>query len=185
MFETTVTLVGRLITPLKQIWFSDGTLKVTGRIACTERRYDRTAGEWVDGHTLYATVVCRRGLAENAFASLRAGDPIVAHGKLYTREYEKEGVPGAVTELEAWSLGPDLHRCTAVLTKKARATAALVAPRAAADERGDADRVPSDDPWSVPAPTEAQVDPAGVPSEDPWHVPVAAATGTGEAAVGA
>jgi single-strand DNA-binding protein len=74
MYETTVTLVGRLITQLKQVRFDDGSLKVTGRMACNARRYDRSTSQWIDGKKLYLTVLCRRGLAENAFSSLRAGD---------------------------------------------------------------------------------------------------------------
>jgi single-strand DNA-binding protein len=165
MFETTVTLVGRLITPLKQIRFADGTLKVSGRMACTERRFDRTAGEWTDGQTLYVTVVCKRGLAENAFLSLRSLDPVIAHGRLYTREYEKDGVQNSITELEAWSIGPDLQRCTAVLTKKAR-SAMPPAPTA----------VPGDDSWGS--------EPDDVPSDDPWRDPEPVDVPAGEAAVG-
>ncbi len=186
MFETTVTLIGRLITPLKQIRFTDGTLKVSGRMACTERRYDRTAGEWMDGQTLYVTVVCKRGLAENAFLSLRALDPVIAHGRLYTREYEKDGVQNRITELEAWSIGPDLQRCTAVLTKKSRSAVAAPRPTSAA----------SDDPWGSGEPaahghdggSRAEFDDEPEPeeplSDDPWRDPEPVAVRAGEAAVG-
>ena len=192
MFETTVTLVGRLITPLKQIRFADGTFKVSGRMACTERRFDRTAGEWTDGQTLYVTVVCKRGLAENAFTSLRALDPVIVHGRLYTREYEKDGAQNRITELEAWSIGPDLQRCTAVLTKKVRAGAAPPPQPPAAV---------SDDPWQSGEPAvpgdstsgraefdgargefDDEPDQDDVPSDDPWRDPVDVRAG--EAAVG-
>ena len=199
MFETTVTLVGRLITPLKQIRFPDGTLKVSGRMACTERRYDRTAGEWTDGQTLYVTVVCKRGLAENAFSSLRALDPVIAHGRLYTREYEKDGVQNRITELEAWSIGPDLQRCTAVLTKKSRASA--VVDTGAVEGLQQPAGMASDDPWGAGGarlhgdggidPTDGDraeidddADPHGLPSDDPWRDPEPSDPRAAEAAVG-
>ncbi len=193
MFETTVTVVGRLVTPLKQVWFADGSLKVSGRMACTERRFDRAAGQWTDGQTLFVTVVCKRGLAENAFSSLRSGDPVMAHGRLYTREYEKDGVQNTLTELEAWSLGPDLQRCTAVLTKKARAAA--LAAAGSEDGRREADGVADEIPWDAGEPVGREEGEPGVaeseapgqrtaPPDDPWSDPRPAGVRTGEAAVG-
>jgi single-strand DNA-binding protein len=181
MFETTVTLVGRLITPLKQITFTDGTFMVSGRMVCTERRVDRATGQWIDGQTLFITVVCKRGLAENAFLSLRSGDPVIAHGRLRTREYEKDGVQRSVIEMEARSVGPDLQWCTAAVTKKSRTQPA---------------GTPSDDPWAaggaqlhrdVGADQTAEVDDAGLrglPSDDPWRDPEPVGLRSGEAAVG-
>jgi single-strand DNA-binding protein len=181
MFETTVTLVGRLITQLKQVRFDDGSLLVTGRMICTARRYDRASTQWIDGKKLFVTVVCRKGLAENAFTSLRSGDPVMVHGPLYTREYEKDGVQKSVTEVEAWAIGPDLQTCTAVLTKKSRPASGEVGdppqaadasgqsfwdsaghPDAELDDRADPDAMPSDDPWAVPVPAEARTAEAAV-----------------------
>jgi single-strand DNA-binding protein len=197
MFETTVTLVGRLITPLKQMRFDDGTLKVRGRMACTERRLDRASGQWIDGQTLYATVICRRGLAENAFTSLRSGDPVMAHGRLYTREYEKDGVPRSVTELDAWSLGPDLQGCTAAITKKPRAAWKPVAAAHDTPDGGEPGRFGVGDGaaeamsgWEggdaqLGDPTIGDgAGPDGAPTDDPWSEPAPAGARTGEAAVG-
>ena len=195
MFETTVTLVGRLITPLRQIMFTDGTFMVTGRMVCTERRIDRTTGQWIDGQTLYITVVCKRGLAENAFLSLRSGDPVIAHGRLRTREYEKDGVQHRVIEMEARSVGPDLQWCTAAVTKKARASAAV--DTGLQQPAG----IASDDPWGAggarqqdgggidptdgdPAEIDDDAEPRGLPSDDPWRDPEPVDLRAGEAAVG-
>jgi single-strand DNA-binding protein len=174
MFETTVSLVGRLITPLRQITFSDGTFMVSGRMVCTERRFDRATGQWIDGQSLYITVLCKRALAENAFLSLRSGDPVIAHGRLRTREYEKDGVHRSVIEMEARSVGPDLQWCTAAVTKKSRTQPAGITP---------------DDPWAAGgADRTAEIDddagPDGLPSDDPWREPEPAAVPAGEAAVG-
>ena len=133
MYETNVTVVGRLITPLKQWRFADGSMKVSGRMAGTERRFDRGTGQWIDGQTFYVGISCKRALAENAFTSLRVGDPLVVHGRLYSREYEKDGKPQTVTELEAWSIGPDLQWCTAVVTRRSRAAQAPPAAGVTAD----------------------------------------------------
>ena len=41
MYETTVTLLGRLATTVTQVTFNDGGLKASFRLASTERRFDR------------------------------------------------------------------------------------------------------------------------------------------------
>ena len=191
MFETNTTLVGRLITPFQTWTFADGTVKISARMACTERRYDRVTGAWTDGQTLYMTIVCKRALAENAFTSLRAGDPLVVHGRLYSREYEKDGKPRSVTEMEAWSLGPDLQWCTTVVTRKSRAAAG--SPGSAPAEPPHAEdgllaRDPSLPVWDGVAPggvddPSAATDP-GFPDEG-WEVGEVEDARVGEAAVGA
>ena len=56
-------------------------------------------------------------------ASFVVGDPIVVHGRVYSRSYDKEGQRHSVTEMEALAVGPDLTRCTAAVTRTKRAAA--------------------------------------------------------------
>ncbi|MGH3567823.1 MAG: single-stranded DNA-binding protein [Pseudonocardia sp.] len=122
MYETHATVVGTLITPLNRRWLADGTGVVSFRVASTARRYDRASDGWVDGDCVYLSVTCWRRLAENVYASFTTGDPIVVHGRIYTRSYDKDGQRHSSTEMEALAVGPDLTRCTAVVTRTKRAT---------------------------------------------------------------
>ncbi len=118
MYETTVTLQGRLATTVTQVTFNDGGLKASFRIASTERRFDRGQQTWVDGAQLFLGVVCWRSLADRVVATLRVGDPVIVRGRLRTREYEKDGQVHRIAEVEATSIGPDLARCSAMVLRR-------------------------------------------------------------------
>ncbi|HEY0816818.1 MAG TPA: single-stranded DNA-binding protein [Pseudonocardia sp.] len=136
MYETTMTMIGRLATAVSGVNFNDGGLRATFRLASTERRFDRGLQQWVDGSRLFLTVVCWRGLAEHVLATLGVGDPVIVQGRLRTREYEKDGRVHSVVEIEAASVGPDLARCTATVARKG-AQPAMAAPRSE-DRSGEA-----------------------------------------------
>jgi len=118
MYETTVTLLGRLATTVTQVTFNDGGLKASFRLASTERRFDRGQQTWVDGAQLFLSVVCWRSLADRVVATLRVGDPVIVSGRLRSREYEKDGQVHRVLEVEATSIGPDLARCAAAVLRR-------------------------------------------------------------------
>jgi single-strand DNA-binding protein len=118
MYETTVTLLGRLATTVTQVTFNDGGLKASFRLASTERRFDRAQQAWVDGPQLFLSVVCWRSLADRVVATLRVGDPVIVRGKLRAREYEKDGQVHRIVEVEATSIGPDLARCSASVARR-------------------------------------------------------------------
>ena len=135
MFETHLTVVGRLCSAVDERRMADGTVVANFRVASTERRRDR-GGAWVDGDNLYLDVRCKRDLAENTIASLVKGDPVVVTGRLYTRTYEHEGQRRSVVTLEAQSVAADLAWCTAVVTRTRRRSAATsAAPRPVGDDR--------------------------------------------------
>jgi single-strand DNA-binding protein len=120
MNETVTTIVGNIISEVKQRRTADG-IRVAGfRVASNERRYDRASEQWVDGDRLYVSVTCWRKLARGVGASLVKGDPVVVTGRLYTRGYEVEGQKRSITELEAIAVGPDLSRCLAELDRARR-----------------------------------------------------------------
>jgi single-strand DNA-binding protein len=118
MYETTLTVVGRVATTVTQVTFNDGGLKASFRLASRERRFDRDQQTWVDGAQLFLGVVCWRNLADRVIAALRVGDPVIVRGKLRTREYEKDGQSHTVMEVEATSVGPDLARCSASVLRR-------------------------------------------------------------------
>ena len=118
MYETTLTVLGRVATAVTQVTFNDGGLKASFRLASRERRFDRDQQTWVDGAQLFLGVVCWRNLADRVVATLRVGDPVIVRGKLRAREYEKDGQARTVLEVEATSVGPDLARCAATVVRR-------------------------------------------------------------------
>ncbi|MCP2259744.1 single-strand DNA-binding protein [Streptoalloteichus tenebrarius] len=126
MYETHVTVVGKVVSEPRQWRTRDGVAVVRFRLGTTERRFSRTAGDWSNGDHLYLDVSCWRRLAEGAAATLEKGDPVVVTGRLFTSQYEIEGQTRYRTELEATAMGIDLGRC-AVIPVRRRAGPALVA----------------------------------------------------------
>jgi single-strand DNA-binding protein len=137
MNETQVTVVGNVATPIGKRRLNDGTVVANFRVGSTERRYDRVAGQWVDGDRLYVDVSCWRQLAENTIASLVKGDPVVVTGRLYTHNYEYEGQRRSMMRLDAHSVAADLAYCTASVTRTKRVVAPAQAAGAEAGAGGD------------------------------------------------
>lgn len=113
MNETYTTLVGNVVSDVKQRRTMEGVKVVHFRVASNERRFDRSTGEWTDGEQLFVNVTCWRRVANGVVASLNKGDPVLVTGRLYTRNYEHEGQRRVSVELDAQAVGPDLARCTA------------------------------------------------------------------------
>ena len=80
------------------------------RIASTSRRYDKENERWVDNESLFATVTCWRWMAENVAESLHKGQPVIASGRLYSREYKIDEHLRVSYELDADAVGHDLAR---------------------------------------------------------------------------
>jgi single-strand DNA-binding protein len=123
MYETHVTVVGNVATPINPRRLPDGTIVANFRVGASERRYDRAAGGWVDGDRLYIDVQCWRKLAQNTMGSLVKGDAVVVTGRLYTREYEHDGQRRSIVTLNAHTVAADLSHCTAVVTRNRKASA--------------------------------------------------------------
>ncbi len=115
MNETNVTLVGTVITDLRQRHTGEGARFVKFRMASNERRFDRVSQEWVDGDSLYVNVTCWRRLVKGVGAALGKGDPVIVVGRLYTREWEQDGHRRSSIEMDATAVGPDLARCIATI----------------------------------------------------------------------
>jgi single-strand DNA-binding protein len=178
VFETTMTMTGRLTDWPKRFDYPGGGLKATFRLARSERRFDNETKTWSDGATLYLKVTCRRIMAERVMAVLQKGDPVIVRGRLTTHEWEKDGRYQSRIEMEATSVGPDLALCSASVIRKP------------AERRNAADTDAPEEERMPPEPQDeggADVadDEAGWPREpasgDPWDVDAEPA----EAAVGA
>ncbi|MDQ2708074.1 MAG: single-stranded DNA-binding protein [Actinomycetota bacterium] len=134
MNETMTTIVGNVITDVKQRRIADGTRVASFRVASNERRYDKATEQWVAGDSLFVSVTCWRKLALGVSASLMKGDPVIITGRIFTRGYEVEGQKRSVTELEAVAVGPDLSRCFAEVSRARREATEDVPGDGAPDE---------------------------------------------------
>ncbi|HEX5188228.1 MAG TPA: single-stranded DNA-binding protein [Streptosporangiaceae bacterium] len=111
LYEAHVSLTGYVATQPVTKLVKDGVTNVSMRVGWTPRRQDRASGEWVDGNTSFATVICWRKLATNAAVCLRKGDAVAVQGRLSVREFQdREGRPRTAVEIEASSIGHDLNR---------------------------------------------------------------------------
>jgi single-strand DNA-binding protein len=119
MFETPITVTGRVVTDVTTRTTATGIKMANFRIACQERRYDREREEWVDGDRMYVGVVGWRQLAEGVCA-LEKGDHVVVSGRLKVREYTTEdGTTRASPEISASAVGPDLAWHTVIVNRRA------------------------------------------------------------------
>jgi single-strand DNA-binding protein len=120
MFETPLTVVGRIVTDLIQKDTAGGRL-CSFRVMASERRFNRDTQDWMDGDRLFLTVKCWRKLAENVGASLFRGDNVVVSGRLFINEYQtNDGQQRSDLELDARAVGPNLTMCTAMLERPIR-----------------------------------------------------------------
>jgi single-strand DNA-binding protein len=122
MNETTVTVIGNLVDD-PRIRTTDSGVEVTSfRVGSTSRRFDRDAARWVDAGSVFLGVTCWRSLGVNVVASLRKGDPVIVHGRLFTRQYERDGQIRSAYDLDAVAVGPDLARGTASFQRVTRSS---------------------------------------------------------------
>ncbi|WP_138413343.1 single-stranded DNA-binding protein [Sinomonas gamaensis] len=103
-----VTVRGFVATDPRTNTTHGGNIVSSFRLASTQRRYDREAGEWVDGHTNWFTVVGFRQLAANICGSLKKGQRVIVVGRLRLKQWEKEGRIFHEAEVDAESVGHDL-----------------------------------------------------------------------------
>jgi len=159
--ETVITVIGNLTADPELRWTQSGAAVADFTVASTPRTYDRNAGEWRDGDTLFIRCSVWRETAENVAESLRKGMRVIVQGRLTQRSYETpQGERRTVVELQVDEVGPSLRRARAQVTR-VQAQAAS-APSASASASGGAagwgQEAPQHDPWGAPA----------APSEPPF-----------------
>src|SRR6201998_4256513 len=116
MFETPLTVVGRIITDPRPRRVADQEV-ISFRMASNSRRRDAN-GNWEPGNTLYITVNCWGKLVTGVGAALSKGAAVIAVGHVYTSEYEdREGVRRSSLEMRATSVGPDVSKAIVRIEK--------------------------------------------------------------------
>ena len=104
----TITVRGFVATDPRTNTTNGGDIVSSFRLAATDRRYDRDANVWVDGHTNWFTVVGFRQLASNMCGSLKKGHRVIVVGRLKLKQWERDGRIYHSAEVEAESVGHDL-----------------------------------------------------------------------------
>ena len=103
MFETPITVVGRLVSdPKRRTVGAQDVVKF--RLASNARRRAEN-GNWEPGDSLFVNVNCWGRLVTGVAATLKKGDAVIAVGNLYT------------SEMRATAVGPDLSRYIATLRR--------------------------------------------------------------------
>ena len=137
MNDTLITIAGNVVDQPRLRRTKNGHMVVNFRVASTSRRYDREQERFVDNTSLFINVTAWRAMAENIGQSLHKGQPVIVHGRYYTRDYVVNEQPRTSYELEATALGHDLARGVTTFERVYRP----VAPEIVTDENG----VPTDD----------------------------------------
>ncbi|MDI5973705.1 single-stranded DNA-binding protein [Streptomyces sp. SL13] len=155
MSETLVTVTGNVATSPELRTTSAGVPVARFRVATTERRYDRSAERWTDGHTNFFTVWAWRSLGENVSASLGIGEPVIVQGRLRVTEREEKGQTYFSASVDAVAIGHDLNRGTAAFRRVAK-------------NRADW----ASDPFATPLDPTAPDEPSQLPTSAPRATPV-------------
>jgi single-strand DNA-binding protein len=151
MFETSITVVGRVITDLRRRVVG-GQEVISFRMAGNSRRRT-TDGTWEPGNSLYITVNCWGKLVTGVGAALYKGASVIAVGTVHTSEYEdRDGVKRSSLEMRATAVGPDLARMIARIEQPPRPAREIADDPdpdpdagAQADAMNSADRYGADD----------------------------------------
>ena len=158
--DTVITVIGNLTADPELRWTQSGAAVADFTVASTPRTYDRNAGEWRDGDTLFMRCSVWRETAENVAESLRKGMRVIVQGRLTQRSYDtQQGERRTVVELQVDEVGPSLRRARAQVTR-VQAPAASASAASASGSGGAGEWAPSamldapqHDPWGSQAGT--------------------------------
>ena len=116
--DTVITIIGNLTADPELRWTQSGAAVADFTVASTPRTYDRNAGEWRDGDTLFMRCSVWRDTAENVAESLRKGMRVIVQGRLTQRSHDtQQGERRTVVELQVDEVGPSLRRARAQVTR--------------------------------------------------------------------
>lgn len=119
--DIVVTVVGNITNDPELRYTPSGAAVCNFTVASTSRSYDKAAGDWVDGQTVYMRCSVWRGQAENVAQTLLRSSRVVVTGRLKARSYTtKEGDERTVLEMEVDEVGASLRYAIAKLTKSER-----------------------------------------------------------------
>ncbi|MDQ0031516.1 single-stranded DNA-binding protein [Arthrobacter bambusae] len=166
--ETTITVIGNLTSDPELRFTPSGSAVANFTIASTPRTFDRQSNEWKDGETLFLRASVWREAAENVAESLTKGTRVIVTGRLKSRSYEtKEGEKRTVVELEVDEIGPSLRYANAKVNRTQRGTQSVQGNGVQGNGNTPQQAGPQDDPWAVPATSNAAGGWGGGPDSEP------------------
>jgi single-strand DNA-binding protein len=163
--ETVITIIGNLVDDPELRFTPSGAAVANFRVASTPRTFDRQAGEWRDGETLFLSCSVWRQAAENVAESLQRGMKVIVQGRLKQRSFEtREGEKRTVFEIDVDEVGPSLRNATAKVTKTTRSGGG-----GGGGYGGGQGGQPDNDPWaSQPAGGQGGYGGGQGGGNDPW-----------------
>ena len=119
--DTIITVIGNLTADPEMRFTPSGAAVASFTVASTPRTFDRQAGEWKDGETLFMRCSIWRDAAENVAESLTKGTRVIAQGRLVQRSFTtREGENRTVVEMQVDEIGPSLRYAKAQVTRQPR-----------------------------------------------------------------
>ena len=119
--DTIITIIGNLTADPEMRFTPSGAAVASFTVASTPRTFDRQAGQWKDGETLFMPCSSWRDAAENVAESLTKGTRVIVQGRLVQRSYTtREGENRTVVEMQVDEIGPSLRYAKAQVTRQPR-----------------------------------------------------------------
>ena len=119
--DTIITVIGNLTADPEMRFTPSGAAVASFTVASTPRTFDRQAGEWKDGETLFMRCSIWRDAAENVAESLTKGTRVIVQGRLVQRSYTtREGENRTVVEMQVDEIGPSLRYAKAQVARQPR-----------------------------------------------------------------
>lgn len=149
MNDTYLTVTGNALnTPELKRTTTTNTVVATLRVASHPRRFDQKTKQWVDAPGVRVRVNCWRRLAEHVSKSIKAGDPVIVYGRVFTSEWKTEqGETRVSYEIDAEAVG---HNLAMGVASFARASAS--GPTSMVDDEETESRVHGELVESLPTP---------------------------------
>lgn len=146
-----VTIIGNATSDAQLRFTPAGDGVASFSVAVTPRV--KRGNEWVDGSTTFYRCSAWRQMAEPCAETITRGMRLVVHGRLSTREYEKDGQTRTSVELDVEAVGPDLRYAVAKVQKLEHRSES-----AAHGRSGTSSSAPTEDPWANVPPPDAPMD---------------------------
>ena len=119
--DTIITIVGNLTKDPEIRFTPSGAAVASFTVASTPRTFDRQAGQWKDGQSLFMPCQAWRQMAENIAESLTKGTRVIVQGRLVQRSYTtREGENRTVVEMQVDEIGSSLRYAKAQVTRQPR-----------------------------------------------------------------
>ena len=119
--DTIITIVGNLTADPEMRFTPSGAAVASFTVASTPRTFDRQAGEWKDGETLFMRCSIWRDAAENVAESLTKGTRVIVQGRLVQRSFTtREDENRTVVEMQVDEIGPSLRYAKAQVQRQPR-----------------------------------------------------------------